>query len=156
MTWRKTHGLSRTPIYTTWVNLVRRCRVKKCRGYRFYGAKGIDVCDEWANSFEAFYAHVGDKPSQSHTIDRINTLLGYEPGNVRWATSVEQNRNRRNNRMIEFDGMKKCLSHWAAEYNIKASTLHHRLKRGEEMPYALRPSLGRGYRAVKGITKEQP
>ena len=59
------------------------------------GGRGITVCDEWIASFESFYNHIGKAISAGHSVDRINNDLGYQPGNVRWATPSEQNRNRR-------------------------------------------------------------
>jgi hypothetical protein len=65
--------------------------------YRYYGARGITVCDRWAgsNSFPEFYADVGPRPSPDHSIDRIDNAGNYEPANVRWATLSEQNKNKR-------------------------------------------------------------
>lgn len=92
----KTHGESganRTRTYTTWMRMIARCTNPKIDQYRYYGARGISVCDRWRNSYEAFRADMGERPA-NHTIDRINSDGNYEPGNCRWATPLEQSRNR--------------------------------------------------------------
>lgn len=90
------HGLTGTIVYKTWLGVRRRCRDKNSASYATYGAQGIDICDEWHDSIEAFFRDVGHPPSDAHTLDRIDNFKGYEPGNVRWATTTEQARNRRN------------------------------------------------------------
>lgn len=91
----KTHGLSHIPEYNTWTNMKARCYGKNLPCYKHYGGRGIRVCDEWRNSFEAFLTYVGRKPTPKHTIDRIDVNKGYEPGNVRWATRSIQQANMR-------------------------------------------------------------
>lgn len=90
-----THGQSRSPEYRTWGGMVQRCTNPRGTEWANYGGRGIEVCAEWRESFEAFLAHVGPKPTPSHSIDRIDVNGNYEPGNVRWATQPEQNANRR-------------------------------------------------------------
>lgn len=89
------HGMTGTPEYNAWLKMRKRCGNPKDKAYRNYGARGIHVCPEWQRSFEAFFAHVGPKPSPDLSIDRIDNDRGYEPGNVRWADTSTQNRNRR-------------------------------------------------------------
>src|SRR5262249_60827665 len=84
-----------TPEYRAWANMKTRCYAPSYRGYHNYGGRGIRVCDEWRNSFEAFYAHVGPRPSAQHSIDRIDNGGDYEPRNVRWATRHEQQKKKR-------------------------------------------------------------
>lgn len=81
--------------YQSWLHLKQRCGNHKHRAYKYYGGRGITVCDRWKNSFEAFLADMGPKPSLRHSIDRINNDGNYEPGNCRWATKVEQRQNQR-------------------------------------------------------------
>lgn len=95
-----------------------------------YGGRGITVCQEWAGSFEDFYRHVGPRPSAEHSIDRIDNERGYEPGNVRWATKVEQSHNRRGLHTIEVDGKVQTITDWAREKGIHFSTISHRIARG--------------------------
>jgi hypothetical protein len=90
-----THGGTRTPEYRSWRHLVERCTNPNNRAWKDYGGRGITVCDAWRYDFEAFFSHVGKKPTPEHSIDRKNNDRGYEPGNVRWATPTEQANNKR-------------------------------------------------------------
>jgi hypothetical protein len=93
---RELHGLSKHPMYHSWIAMIRRCHASSEPGYKNYGARGIKVCDRWRNSFVAFLADMGGRPSPKHTLDRINNDGNYEPGNCRWATRHEQRVNSRN------------------------------------------------------------
>src|SRR5262245_13180849 len=73
----------------------------------------LTVCDRWRDSFENFYADMGPRPSPGHAIERIDNDRGYEPGNGRWVTRAEQNRNKRNNRFLTYKGETLILSDWA-------------------------------------------
>lgn len=95
-----------------------------------YGGRGIKVCDEWQHDFPAFLAYIGPKPTPKHTIDRIDNAKGYEPGNVRWATREEQNRNRSSNRVLTHNGASRCLAEWAAVTGMKRETIAKRLLSG--------------------------
>ena len=92
---KRTHGMSRTPEYKAWDGARARCNNPANRKYPLYGGRGIRMADEWLHSFSAFIAEVGPRPSLKHSLDRKDNDRGYEPGNVRWATTREQNINRR-------------------------------------------------------------
>lgn len=77
-------------------SMLRRCYVTDHVGYPDYGGRGIQVCQQWRDSFEQFLNDVGPRPSKKHTLDRKNPNGHYEPGNVQWKTVKEQNRNKRN------------------------------------------------------------
>lgn len=88
-----THGMTNTPIYKTWKRMKDRCSNPNNKNYKYYGGRGIKVCDRWVNSFENFYEDMGDKP-KGLVIDRINNDGNYEPNNCRWVTITENNRNK--------------------------------------------------------------
>lgn len=92
------HGRSHTPEYNSWHSMIQRCGNKNDNAYSEYGARGIRVCDRWRNSFTAFYEDMGDRPSPTHSIERLNNDGNYEPGNCKWATKTEQILNRRVNK----------------------------------------------------------
>lgn len=88
----------RRSVYGAWYNMRRRCRDPKCPTYKYYGARGIDVFDEWYNSFKSFYLYVSKLEhfeEEGRSLDRIDNDKGYYPDNVRWATMSEQAMNRR-------------------------------------------------------------
>jgi hypothetical protein len=97
---RKKHGMSQggpnpRPEYEVWKGMLARCRNPHHKSYAIYGGRGIDVCQEWAEDFLAFYAHIGPRPAPEMTVERVNNDRGYEPGNVKWATRKEQRANQR-------------------------------------------------------------
>lgn len=87
---RTKHGRRWTPEYRTWCAMIDRCHREKNINFANYGGRGIRVCDEWRKSFQAFFDHVGPKPTAAHSIDRIDVDGNYEPGNVRWVTKAVQ------------------------------------------------------------------
>lgn len=124
-----THGMHGTPEYKSWQSMRRRCTDPRRSNYRFYGGRGITVCERW-QSFENFVADMGPKPDGGHTIDRIDCNRGYEPGNCRWATWKEQQRNRRNNHRLTIEGVMLTVIEWAEQGNLDPEIVYRRLKRG--------------------------
>lgn len=125
------HGGYKTPEYGIWACMVNRCRNPNYGQYKDYGGRGISVHQEWVTSFSAFLADVGPRPSPLHTLDRFPNKNGnYEPGNVRWATRKEQQRNTRSNRMLTFNGETLCVTEWAERLGIKPDVIRKRLRTG--------------------------
>ena len=122
-----THGCSGMKAYSSWVDMKDRCLNHHNSDYKNYGGRGIQVCKRWLK-FENFLENMGERP-KSLTLDRINNDGNYEPGNCRWATQTEQNRNSRHNRWIEYQGETKRLIDWSKELNIGIGALQYRLKR---------------------------
>lgn len=92
---KTTHGMSHTSEYKSWASLKERCSNPNGQDWPDYGGRGITVCDRWRDSFEAFFADMGRKPTPKHSIDRIDVDGNYEPGNCRWADAVTQANNKR-------------------------------------------------------------
>lgn len=120
--------LGKTAEYMTWKGIHNRCNSATDKDY---GGRGVAVCDRWSGpeGFANFFADMGRKPSSDHSIDRKDTNGSYSPDNCRWATSKEQSRNKRNNRLIEYNGRVQCLAAWAEELGMKIGTLNRRICR---------------------------
>lgn len=123
----RTHGMTKTPTYFSWVAMKYRCK-DKTRNVASYAAKGITYCPEW-ESFDRFYADMGDKPPGT-SIDRINNALGYFKENCRWATNAVQNANRDSTRWVEWRGDRYPLTQLSVICGISRTTFKERLNRG--------------------------
>ena len=118
------HGLNDTYIQTAWENIKGRCYNANYPGYKNYGGRGIYVCDEWLESIEQFYKDMGDRPTEDHSIDRIDNDGPYSPENCRWATQSEQTRNSRQSKRWYVYGVKYDTALEAAKaHNVEKSTI---------------------------------
>lgn len=124
-----THGLRDHYIYGIWHNMKVRCYRESNHAYKRYGGRGIKVCDRWLESVENLYADMGDRPTPSHSLDRINNDGNYCPENCRWATDAEQSRNTSANRLLTYKGKTMCLTDWANHLGMSNATFRDRLDR---------------------------
>lgn len=125
----KTHGMRNSKEYRAWSAM--KARAKGTGKYkRSYGDKGVTVCHEWSKSFELFFSYLGRAPSPDHSIDRIDNDKGYEPGNVRWATWTEQQRNKRCSVFVTNGVAVFHIKEVADKLGISKGAAHLRLKRG--------------------------
>jgi hypothetical protein len=124
------HGKSKTAEYRIWYHILTRCYNPNDISYELYGGRGIGVCPAWRESFEQFFADMGERPSKHHSIDRIDNAKDYSPNNCRWATLEQQARNKRNARLITANGETMHLCDWAARLGVHASTIVQRIKHG--------------------------
>jgi hypothetical protein len=107
-----------------------RCLNSRNHAYSRYGGRGITIYAEWREDFNAFLSHIGPKPSPKHELDRIDNDLGYEPGNVRWATRSENDRNRRSNRWVTYRGQRRLLIELCEQFGTWPDTAKWRIKAG--------------------------
>lgn len=127
------HGMSSTRTYRAWAAMLNRCKdLQK----EHYGKRGITVCKRW-QVFENFYADMGEAPA-GRSIDRKNNNRGYSKSNCHWATTYEQNKNRSNSRLIEFNGVVDTVAAHAQRAGLKYDTVHYRIfRRGWSIAAAL-------------------
>ena len=122
-------GLSRSKIYVAWCNMKQRCLNENNRQYKYYGGRGIKVCDEWLE-FEQFYCWaMVNGYNDTLTLDRVNVDGNYEPKNCRWVDMKTQQNNTRRNHQITYNGKTQTLAQWSEELNIKYQTLRDRIFR---------------------------
>jgi len=113
----------------------QRCLNPNNGDYGRYGGRGVEICPRW-DAFENFLADMGE-PASDATIDRIDNDGNYEPSNCRWASRLEQGRNRETSRLVTVHGETACLSEWAARRALSVKTVQSRLRYGWSMAQAL-------------------
>lgn len=132
------HGLRSTRIYSIWRGMKQRCCNKNSTHYKYYGERGIKICQEWLNNFMNFYNWaINNGYADNLSIDRINVNGNYEPSNCRWITLKEQNDNRRNNNIITIWDKTQNLEHWCKELNIKRSQVYKLVRKGKSFKEAI-------------------
>lgn len=133
------HGAAKkgkvAPLYAAWVQMKQRCQNPRHGSFHRYGGRGIRVCVRWLHDFDAFQRHIGPCPGPGYSIDRIDNDGDYEPGNVRWATRKQQQRNR--GRDLTFRGHTRSVPDWADHLGISVVGLKNRLRRGWSVERAL-------------------
>lgn len=128
-----THGMSGTPVYRTWASMLQRCTNPNSSYYKNYGGRGITVCDSW-HDFQNFYDDVSKLPhfyEEGYSLDRIDNNGNYELSNVRFADRTTQNRNRRDNIIVNYNGEEMTLVESATKSGIKLCTLYRRYYCGD-------------------------
>lgn len=128
------HGYHGTRTYRIWMAMHSRCRYPSQDGFQNYGGRGVTVCERWAE-FAAFLADMGECPD-GYSIDRIDNDRGYEPGNCRWASRAEQNRNRRGIVWYEVNGVRMCERDASVALGLKPNAFAARRARGLPLPAA--------------------
>lgn len=122
--------------YDSWRGMHQRCLNPKFPQYADYGGRGITICARWLNNYDAFYDDMGLR-QKGYTLERINNEGNYEPGNCRWATQTEQNRNMRKSVILQFNGKTQTASEWRKELGFGTNTIRERLQRGLSVEQAL-------------------
>ena len=115
----------RHPLWAIWHGMTQRCTNSNRSDYKYYGERGISVCDRW-KTLQNFIDDMGPRPTLKHTLDRIDNDGDYEPSNCRWATKQEQSTNSRSALQITARGRTQTLSAWARELEMSVSGLHRR------------------------------
>src|SRR3990167_1123196 len=129
----RVHGLRFSPEYNIWAGMKARCLNPNNPAYHHYGGRGITICDLWLgkNGFANFYADMGPRPSADHSLDRFpNNDGNYEKSNCRWATGIDQQKNTRLNRIIEYNGLSMTVTQWARQLEVSEFMLYQRLDAG--------------------------
>ncbi len=126
-----THGQWGTRLYRIWKCMKTRCHNQNHQAYDRYGARGITVCDEWKDDFQAFYDWAMANGYEDHlTIDRKENDKGYSPDNCRWVTAKVQANNRKNNVLVTINGETKTIAQWAEQCGLKYDTVLKRYNKG--------------------------
>lgn len=143
-------GQHDSSTYMTYRSMIKRVFNPKHRAYKYYGGRGITVCDRWVGGtgFQAFLDDMGERPDGT-SLDRINVNGNYEPSNCRWATDRQQCRNKRNNKIVEFRGEKMCLTELAEKYGISSNAAQGRLRRGWSLERTLTEPIRRDSRHAR-------
>lgn len=136
----RTHGMSKTIEYTIWRSMHSRCYNKNSSSHKNYGGRGITVCPSWHN-FLTFFQDMGKRPSQHHTIERIDNNGIYSPENCQWLLRSQQNNNTRRTIYISHNGVTQKLFDWAREHEINPARIRQRLRYGYSFADSIKPKL---------------
>ena len=133
-----THGASGTPEYSSWKAMIDRCHNPKSTNFQRYGARGINVCQQWhgADGFAQFVKDMGPRPIGT-TLDRIRGNEGYSPDNCRWATRKQQQTNLSSNVMLTYDGKTMTQKDWAIHLGMSGNAISERIRKGCSVEEAL-------------------
>lgn len=132
-----THGQSRTPLYFRWRAMHERTGNPNHSHYKNYGGRGIAICERWMSSFEAFEEDMGPTFQPDFELDRIDVNGHYSPENCRWVSKRQQQRNKRSNHVVTWNGRSMVVTDWAEVLGLVPNTLIYRLRRGWPVERAL-------------------
>lgn len=150
----KKHGMCRTRIYGIWCAMKARCYNPSQKRYEHYGAKGIQICQEWKDDFQCFWTWAQQNGyDDSLSIDRIDVNGNYEPSNCRWVSMKIQQNNRSNNHLITYKGETRSLAQWIELLHLKPTLILNRLNRGWSIEEAFETKIENKWR--KGIANKQ-
>lgn len=137
---RSTSGVaSQYPVeHAIWTAMWQRCTNPHSTEFKNYGARGITVDERW-KSFDQFFSDLGPRPSQEYQLERTNNDWGYGPENTIWGTIHQQNRNKRSNIWIVFQGRRQCLEDWSKERGIPTETLRYRYRHAWHLDVMMSP-----------------
>jgi len=147
--YKLTHGCSNTRIFKIWMAMKRRCYYKKAINYSNYGGRGISICAEWLNSFQAFMEwSTNNGYTDNLTIDRINNDGNYEPENCRWASKTTQGNNRSTCHYVTYKGETHTVIEWERKLGLPKNLIAKRLSRKWSVKKAIETPKG-DYRCHK-------
>ena len=157
---KENHLYSQERLHNVWRGMKSRCNNPNSASYKNYGARGIKVCEEWANDYETFKKWALDagydcsKSRKEQSLDRIDNNMGYSPENCRWVTQSENLRNKRDNVLITKDGVTKTATEWGEELGIHPRTIIGRFRSGYDVEDILSTEhfIKRGKTGIKNIT----
>lgn len=125
-------------LYNIWKGIKVRCLCKTNNRYKYYGGRGIKICDEWKNDFISFQEwSINNGYKDNLTIDRIDVNGNYEPNNCRWVNNIIQSNNCRTNIYFTLNGNTQTLKQWCREYNIDYRMVYYRVTHGWTLKEAL-------------------
>ena len=156
----KKHGGTNERLYAVWINIKQRCLNKNNPSYKYYGARGVSICNDWLDysNFRSWAYKNGYKDDANFgkcTIDRIDVNGDYSPENCRWITLQEQFLNRRSNVNIEINGESKSLTEWCSIYGVDSDYVRGRIRRGWNPLDALTTAKGCARNHKSGMVKRR-
>lgn len=152
------NGDSTTRLYEVYKRMIERVNNKNNKQYKYYGGRGIKICDEWLHDFQVFKKWAYDNgyddnaPKGKYTIDRIDVNGDYEPNNCRWITIQEQQYNKRNNHYLIYNNKKQTMKEWSDELGIKFKTLEKRIRMGWSDEKAITTPVNISYRRERKVS----
>ena len=142
--------MTNTKTFVSWCSMKNRCLNPNSTGYKYWGGRGIKICDRWLgkNGFQNFLVDMGERPI-GKSLDRIDSGKGYYKENCRWANSEQQNNNSRKNHLLTYQNKTQTVAQWAKELNINNYIIYARIRRGWSIKMALTRKKGKYVYAKK-------